>query len=1065
MQQRRDSTDRSSVRSGSPERHTVPDTPAGPPPSGGRSGRGSPPRPTPVRRPLTSELGSLLGAPFELAYITCFACEVTAAHASDCPLREEFPTRVMIKEPTGDIMAALLREVFPNRPLAGRRFSHPRLRAFSHTPRGLYHLEEERKLYWEKFDAETEAAVIPPPPPSDGPLTGIRALRQLRGRSRDASTPIYQDADAVDDGAAVMPPNEFIRAEDPGLTWATQVEQGADMWETYNRCTNIIAGASFHTAEQVDYARMFLALCADLPLEDEAETSMGEPPIPLNGDSTRMMGHGRGRRAEQCVYRPEFGLASPRRPRSPGDIITPNQDRYEEYRMTVTRSEAREDREQAERMADLHMGVYQSVNYLPPDSFFTGTVFPTVQAAKEHYLASNAHIQREHLVRNNMIMLGHRRLQRIRQSQAANDDEAPRAHIPLRELSARQQLQLRRDAEHRALRQQLADAQAEIELQRQRQQAYDCRNAQVEADRMFANELVGRELQAHKERVAEQAKLEEERLAEQQRLLQEREKENEEGRRRLQESLARLEAEQRATNERLRAMSEGSLRGSAGSATAAAGAPGDSPGGDDHRRRGDDWHHQRRGGRDDSWRRSPDERRRRDGREDGQRSAGSRGMPGSSTLSPSDLHHREDRSRVHGYGRSGPPSSYNGGGPRRTNSRVSTVSFDDNPGSAVLPPNYHDESRQRAARMMEENPLFRAQLDSALIESVPMFDGRKQNYQHWITKLLAIRPSLSEERFREVLLQRLGPEPTNWLATVIDRHSSTNELLAELRDNYDEFAEPMRAHNEFLSLTQDSRSLDEHHTNLRRYLSGMRKDTDTTDPLILSRYVNSLAHSGMRRELHKAMDGNPYISLRQLMDKARRHERVEKRCRASPFVPSRRAAPATVSAAAVSQVAETAPAVAAAATPAAPAAAEHVADSLDGEAVECAKAFLKSFKKVAKRTGNQGNDGPPSKGVKQNNQPTDANIWCPIHETSRHDLSCCRLQDSTSCQFCKATFNKGEAATHHRVCKADRCATCRKRGHEAARCYRNNNGRPKPASKSVATATAAEMTSSDDSDH
>ena len=55
---------------------------------------------------------------------------------------------------------------------------------------------------------------------------------------------------------------------------------------------------------------------------------------------------------------------------------------------------------------------------------------------------------------------------------------------------------------------------------------------------------------------------------------------------------------------------------------------------------------------------------------------------------------------------------------------MSTVSFDDNPGSAVLPPNYHDVSRQRAARMMEENPLFRAQLDSALIESVPMFDGR-----------------------------------------------------------------------------------------------------------------------------------------------------------------------------------------------------------------------------------------------------------------------------------------------------------------------------------------------------
>lgn len=292
--------------------------------------------------------------------------------------------------------------------------------------------------------------------------------------------------------------------------------------------------------------------------------------------------------------------------------------------------------------------------------------------------------------------------------------------------------------------------------------------------------------------------------------------------------------------------------------------------------------------------------------------------------------------------------------------------------------------------------MIGSQATVSVLNDIPKFDGKARNFAVWRDKVELARPSFDPDLFLTLVRTKIGTEASTFLSGLGSRVDTVDKLIFELAAQYDEYAQPMFAHNKFTTLTQGTMNITDHHGEIYHILRGMDIKLETTNHLIKTGYVNSLSDDKLKLKLMRRMANEKVSStLEDLMGVAITEHRLTAQFQKA------RPRPITVNAVSSSLIAV-------------------AASGSSGQSGH----------------GQSGHGGNTPR--RRENNPTitrpATGPWCPIHEVSTHDLADCKCKDKTACKYCKVEFPAGNYATHIAGCTARRCHECFRLGHIARHC-------------------------------
>ena len=322
-------------------------------------------------------------------------------------------------------------------------------------------------------------------------------------------------------------------------------------------------------------------------------------------------------------------------------------------------------------------------------------------------------------------------------------------------------------------------------------------------------------------------------------------------------------------------------------------------------------------------------------------------------------------------------------------------------------------------------------LTPRLLQDLPCFDGKPENFGIWRDKLQLAAQYLPDHDKLQLLRSKLANAPSDYLAghdtTDLD-YEKTLELLSR---KYDLFKNPLYTANRITALKQGHRSIADFHAELAAMLRGASRTFQSTDPLLKSAYVNALSSLAVKRRIFSFQhdlsdDQQSKVTLAQLMKIAQKEEFCDQMIAVGKPTPP--AAPAVVQAA--------------------PAVAINTSQSTDDLDEACLPddppeyvaevAHLRAKYGLPQKQGSKRPWQPngQASSVRPNPANTGARRWCLIHETPRHATEECRLRDVTTCPYCQGNIQQGQFAAHiaGNKCTAKRCFNCNRLGHFANRC-------------------------------
>ena len=127
-----------------------------------------------------------------------------------------------------------------------------------------------------------------------------------------------------------------------------------------------------------------------------------------------------------------------------------------------------------------------------------------------------------------------------------------------------------------------------------------------------------------------------------------------------------------------------------------------------------------------------------------------------------------------------------------------------------------------------------------------VFDGRAENYRLWHEKLDLCQPCLTDTQLKTHIKSKLSAEPLNFIVGLGDKADTAVALLNCLSEEYDPYRKPMYVESCLASLSQGTKTIEDHHAYLSHLLRGLGEMFETTSRQIRASYIASLADSKVR---------------------------------------------------------------------------------------------------------------------------------------------------------------------------------------------------------------------------
>ncbi len=293
-----------------------------------------------------------------------------------------------------------------------------------------------------------------------------------------------------------------------------------------------------------------------------------------------------------------------------------------------------------------------------------------------------------------------------------------------------------------------------------------------------------------------------------------------------------------------------------------------------------------------------------------------------------------------------------------------------------------------------------------LLAATPTFDGKPSNYKVWREKIDLCKPYCTSEQLLSHVRSKLGPIPSNFVASLGSRSETLTTLLDELAKKYDDYSQPLFAANQFSRLQQGNKSLSDHHAYVHELLRGNGQTVQTTNEYVKAKYCESLSNKRtlkkmMAHQMRLSTDAKAKLTLEELMNIAYEDDY----CTRLAGLDISKKPTSTITAAAVQT--------------------SSVDTNGDG-GTDTEPITVESSTNLAQtKTTTPQKRKKNGKGLK----------WCVIHQSKSHDTEECRHKDYTQCQHCKAEFDQGDYPYHLQAeCQAPKCFNCGRFGHTKAQC-------------------------------
>ena len=261
-----------------------------------------------------------------------------------------------------------------------------------------------------------------------------------------------------------------------------------------------------------------------------------------------------------------------------------------------------------------------------------------------------------------------------------------------------------------------------------------------------------------------------------------------------------------------------------------------------------------------------------------------------------------------------------------------------------------------------------------MLKSIPTFNGEPNSFTAWRRRLehISAQSGEDDETLLQVAISKLGNIPHISLQNLHECRS-LHQLLEILGKEFDDLSTPSFASQQFSSLRQGTKPLREFHPRVYTILHGMNESPTTEQHLTISTYVRSLTSVSMRAKLNEKVISGKLKTLADVMEKAVMIEKQEKM-------------------------------------------------TLHDGSTHATAAHAQTSDSFAAHSSPRPNNIPGA--------------WCPIHNSTTHDLSQCRAREHTTCNLCRETVAPGTLAAHitKGECSAPKCHACSTPGHRSRFC-------------------------------
>ena len=269
--------------------------------------------------------------------------------------------------------------------------------------------------------------------------------------------------------------------------------------------------------------------------------------------------------------------------------------------------------------------------------------------------------------------------------------------------------------------------------------------------------------------------------------------------------------------------------------------------------------------------------------------------------------------------------------------------------------------------------LTRAKAHAELLKGIPSYNGKGDEFSGWRDKIEHLQHLLNApDDYFQQVIISKLGPRTYTAVHDLRECTSVKSLLDKLASKFDPYATTGFASLRLSQMKQGTKTLIDHHMEIYKTLRGINEPVHTRNEMVISSYINSLTSLKMQATLRNKLISGKISNLEQVMDRADRLSKMEE-----------------LNCQATAAVAQ----------------------------VEC-----------------ECNAGAYQKSKFQPNNV--AGGFCPIHGSTKHDLSQCHCKDFEKCRHCDEHVGKGNLGNHYLQgkCKGTRCYGCGAFGHQKTAC-------------------------------